>query len=154
MSRRAGLMLRTVLWWLIAAVAIVVASSRFIGLETGTFIAFRPLFLVLLYTAFFVGTRYTPGACYYRLSVLHEPMRHFPAEIRRAQDFAQFAGERLLVAGLTFTLADIAVVLYTAGPSKAGALLPATLLSSLYALFLYMLAERTARAALAHIRGG
>jgi hypothetical protein len=150
MSGRAKLMLKTVLWWPTAAFGSLFAFSEFTGLKTSMLIAWRPLLCVTLYAVVLIIAKHTPGICCYRFWVLSEPSRHFPREIERARAFARFAGERILFGGLILTLMEIAVVLTTAAPETVAALLPGTLLASLYAMFLYMMMEKSsAQAAVA-----
>ena len=81
------------------------------------------------------------------MHVLKAPHKHIPLELRKARDFGVYVSERLLFAGLIFTLANVARALALgAGAVESGAL-EMSLTSALYALIMYWaVARRTAAA--------
>ncbi len=147
-------MVRRAILFFAASAVLVAFAGRISHVEIWQRLDGRALLLVLLYTAMFVLSRYSPGRCLYRMLVLNDPERHLPLEVERACDFAAYAGTRILFAGLIFTLVDIARVLAANSDlvASAGALSMA-LSAALYAMILYVVVSRTGEAALQSIGG-
>jgi hypothetical protein len=143
---------RTAIRAVLATILILLVANA-AGFSASKFVDWRALFLVTVYLAPFVLARYTPGVCLYRLVVLDEPDRHYWPELERARVFAVYARRRMLLAGLVFTLLEIARIAasysHASGSSDA---LSAPLLAAIYAMGLYFFAGRAARAVTAPAR--
>jgi len=143
-------MLRGNSFFLVMAVALVFAAE-ITGVGIRRLLEWKAFSIVVAYGAALAVIKYTPGICFYRMVVLSEPERHVRPEIERAHRFAAFAGQRFLVAGLIFTLAEIGLIISHGPASACGASLVAALPTALYALFFYAIMARAARAAVAFV---
>ena len=85
--------------------------------------------------------------------MLRAPGRHFPIEVEEARVFAEFAGRRVLFAGLIFTLVDIARAISAGLSFEVCAALPVTMSAALYALIGYYFLFRAGHRAAAELPG-
>jgi hypothetical protein len=123
-------------------------AAQALGVKAAAIVNFQALSLVMLYSSLLIVAKFAPGGCFYRLVVLAEPEKHVAPELRRAQDFAVFAGRRILFAGLILMLVNIATAfaaspdLRAIDPATVGCVPPA-----FCALLLYASIEGAAKAA-------
>ncbi len=128
----------------VALAAGLVTAALVMGVDLERLMDLKALSALAAYAGVAALARHRPGVCLYRMVVLARPERHTRRERAMAYSFASFARERLLIAGLIFALADVALAVHQAEPAACEASMAGALPAALYALFFYVVAVRVA----------